>query len=293
MGTPAITELAKLAVGLADPVDIALNFSAFSPGVNRTLHDANGMRGTFDKDGNRVVPANTVVRPTWAGEPTAQELLTLLHMAMYGTPTGTTTKTFPLANSPSEWFVHFSPNAGDTWFLSGVAVDSFSLSASQGEALVGSAEMLGKTVNTAHAAMPALSYDQTTRPFMLNNLALTVGGASKQVRGFTWRIMHNLDGERWLNSPTLTDHVQRSRQITCAIEVPSGDNSGLWDDGIVGATLVATFTGAGGSILVISFADLRFPGRSPEFGGGEGYLTLDGEGYRVGSGSPVTVTLTI
>lgn len=294
MGTPAITPLARLGIGSADPVDKALNFSVFQPGVLQELRDTNGMRGTFDKDGNRLVPSRKIVAPTYSGEPTAAELLFLLEWAMYGTPTGTTTKTFPLANTPAERYVHFAPNNGETWFLNGVAVDSCTLQAAQGEPLTMNLELIGKDYSTAHAAIPALTYDQTTRPFMLNGCVLQVGGVAKPIRGFTWRIMHNIDRGRFLNSLTLTDLLQSSRQITCAVEIPSGDASGLWDDGMpaAGVTLVATFTNAGGGVLVLSFPALRFPAKSPDFSAVEGFQTLDGEGYRVGSGSPVTVTLT-
>lgn len=293
MGTPAVTALAKLGFGFADPVDKGLNFSAFSPGVTQELRDANAMRGTFDKDSNRVVPSRKIVTPSFAGEPTAAELLYLLELAMYGTPTGTTTKAFPLANTPKESYWHFSPNNGDTWFLSGVACDSCTLQAAQGEPLTMSMDLVGKDFSLAHAAIPALTPDQTTRPFMLNGCVLQVGGVAKPIRGFTWRIMHNIDRGRFLNSLTLTDLIQSARQITCAVEIPSGDAAGLWDDGLAaaGTTLVATFTNAGGGILTISFGTLRFPARSPEFGPVEGYQTIDGEGYRVDANPPVSVTL--
>lgn len=294
MGTASIRPLARLAVGSADPVDKALNFSAFDPGVTVVLRDTNGARGTYDLDSNRNVPERNIVAPTWAGEPTAAELLFLLEWVMSGTPTGTTTKTFPFANAPKEWFVHYKPNAGNEWFLGNVAVDSFTLQSSQGEPLTAALELVGKTYDAARSDMPTLSYDQTTRPFMLNGLVLSWGGGAIQCRGFTFRVMKNIDRGRHLNSMNLTDIVSQARHTTIAVEVPAGDNAAKWDDGIpmAGASVVATFTNAGGGVLTITLPLVRYQGRSPTTSGEESWLTFDGEAYRSGSGSPVTVTLT-
>lgn len=293
MGTPAIVSLARLGVGSADPVDKALNFSSFNPNVNVVLRDLNGMRGTYDKDANRTVPERNMIGPSWAGEPTAAELLFMLEWVMGGTPTGTTTKTFPQANAPKEWNIHYKPNAGLEWFLGGVAIDTWTMQAAQGEPLTASAEMVGKTYDASRSNMPTLSYDQTTRPFMLNGLVLTHGGSSVACRGFTWRVVKNIQRDRHLNSMNLTDLVSASRQYTLAVEVPSGDYAAKWDDGLPkdGVSAVAAFTNAGGGVLTLTFPLLRYPGRSPDNSGAESFMTLDGEAYRVGAGSPITVTL--
>lgn len=292
---PSATQLAKLAIGAADPVDTFLNWADFDPGVSQELLDLNATRGTFDKDGNRVVVNRTIVNPRLSTQPTAQELAALLAWGMGGTPTGSNPTTYPLGDTPALRNVHFAPKQGDTWFLGDVGVDNFTLSAAQGEGLRCDVEGVGKTVDTAHAAFPGgLGPDQTTRPWVLAQLVLVVAGVTRKTREFTFRVSHGIDRNRFLNSLTLTDVLKLDQTVTVGIDVPSGDNTGLWNAGAAGATLVATFTNAGGGILTLTFSDIRFRPNSPMHPGkAEGFLRLEGEAYRVSTGRPCTVTLTV
>ena len=106
------TALAKLALGASDPVDFGINFTSFDPGVKRTIHDANGTRGTFWKDANRMSTDRTIVAPRLSSEPTAPELAKILEWAMGGTPTGSTTKTYVWSDTPLARNLHFKPIAG-------------------------------------------------------------------------------------------------------------------------------------------------------------------------------------
>lgn len=294
MGTPAPTALGKLGIGPADPVTVLVNAMDFDPGVSIDLRDTNATRGAYEKDGNRTVPTRTIVAPRLSTEPSALEMLTLLEWGMYGTPTGTTTKTFPLSVTPKEMYTFWSPNNGNLWFLSGVGVDTMTISATQGEPLRMEFELLGKTSTNTHAAFPALTPDQTYRPFTLSQLVITVGGITKNCREFSYRIAHNLDRNRFLNSDTLTDLVPLRRDITCTLDVPAGDNADLWNDGIAGAAVAATFTNASGSVFTLAFPDWRFQPRSPTSPqDGEGFLRLEGQLYRgPAQASPAVLTMT-
>lgn len=292
----SVTALAKLAIGASDPVDQPLNFVEFQPNVRLELRDTNATRGTYDKDGNRVRHSRTVITPRGVFEPSATELTYLLPWAMGGSPTGSGVVTYPAANAPAERYVFFSPVAGDTWFLSGVGVDVATFRAASGEPLTVELDLLGTTYNTAHAAYPSLTIDQTTQPFMLSDLVLTVGGSAVQCRAFSYRLNNNLDKTRYLNSLTLTRLQKLARQHTFTLDVPSGDNASLWDNGVAGTTLVATFTNPNtASELILTVPDLRFPGQSPEHApNAEGFLRVEGEAYRTsGNANPVTVTLDV
>jgi hypothetical protein len=153
-------------------------------------------------------------------------------------------------------------------------------------------ELIGKTADATRNDIPALTIDQTTRPFTMSRLTLLVAGVERKARSFSFSVAHNIDRSRFLNSATLTDLVKMDQSVRCACEVPSGENAGLWNAGQAGVTLLATFTNGSGGTLVLSLADLRFGPRSPEHASrGEGYFTVEGEAYRVGTGRPCTVTL--
>lgn len=289
---PAPTALAKLGIGAADPVTIPLNFRVFEPGITLELRDTNATRGVYEKDGNRVVQARAVVQPRFSAEPTTTELAAILAWGMYGTPTGSGTVSYPLGNTPAARFVNFFPNNGDPFFASNCGVDRMTIAGAQGEPIRCDLDLLGTTYDTAHT-FPALVYDQTTHPFVLAQLVLTLGGVSRQTREFQLDVEHNLDRNRFLNSLTLTALVPLRRVIRLTVDVPSGDNPGFWDDGLAAMTGSAVFTNAGGGVLTITFQDIRFQPVSPQFPqDGEGYIRLVGECYRGAAGaSPLSVSL--
>lgn len=294
---PSVTALARLGIGAADPVDIAMNFGAFDPGVTRELRDTNATRGTFFKDPNRMIENRQVVAPTFSSEPTSPEIHHLLSWVLSGTPTGTTTKTYPFSNDAALRFVHFKPNAGEEWFLSGVGVDTCTMRAASGEPLTFDMNMLGMTYNTAHATLPALSYDIALKPFLLSHLVLTIGGVERKCRSFAVAFNFFLDRTRYLNSLTLTTVQKLGTTVGFTCEVPSGENVGLWEAGIAGAAATAIFTNPSTSkILSMTFPHLCFPARSPAHApGAEGFLTIEAEAMRVGQAAtdyPVTITLT-
>lgn len=294
---PSVTALARLGIGTADPVDIALQFGGFDPGTTRELRDTNQTRGTFFKDGNRMLENRQTVAPTYSVEPTSAEMHPLLHWIFSGTPTGTTTKTFPFSNTAATRFVHFKPIAGEEWFFSGVGVDTATLRCISGEALTIDMGLLGQTYNDAHASLPALSYDLTTKPFILSHLVLNVDGSERKCRSFSLGLNFMLDRTRYLNSLTLTAIQKLGTMVTLSLEVPSGDNAGLWDEGIDSCSASAVFTNPTTSkIFSLTFPDIRFPARAPNHPpGAEGFLTIEAEAMRVGQADtdyPVAVTLT-
>lgn len=289
----SVTALAKLGFGASDPVDFAMNFSSFDPGVKRVLHDANGTRGTFWKDPNRMTVDRTIIAPRLSSEPTAPELAKLLEWAMGGTPTGSTTKTYPWSDTALARNLHFKPKAGEEWFLTGVAVDSLTLSAATGGGLSCDVDCVGQTYTSNRTDFPALSYDQTLQPFLLSQLTLTVGGVTRLCRSFTLNIMGGIDRERFLNSPTLTTLQRLSAGFGITFDVPSGDNgSQFWASGLEGTSLNAVFVNASGAELEIDVPSMKFEGDSPVHpSGSEGFLTISAQALRSGSSTPVTITL--
>ncbi len=289
----SVTALAKLGIGASDPVDFGLNFTTFDPGVKRTLHDANGTRGTFWKDGNRFSEDRTIVAPRLSTEPTAPELAKILAWVMGGTPTGSTTITYPWSDTPASRNVHFKPKAGEEWFLGNVAVDQCTLSAQTGGGLTCDIDMVGQTYSSTRTDFPAITYDQTLQPFLLSKLTLTVGAVARACRSFTLNIQGGMDRDRFLNSQTLTALQRLSAGFGVTFDVPSGDNaSQFWASGIAGAALTAVFVNASSATLTIDIANMKWEGDSPvHAAGSEGFLTISAQALRVGTATPVTITL--
>jgi hypothetical protein len=290
-GNASPTKLAKLAIGTGDPVTDALNYADFDPGVRIDLRDVNRTTGRFTKTGNRVVDVAHPVTPRLSMEPTAAELSKLLRWLLWGVPTGAGVVTYPIGDTPEVRNIYYAPKKGEQWWLPGVAVNEFNIRASQGEPLSLDVSLLGKTYDTTRDNFPALAVESVTRPFTLARMVLTVAGVARNCRGFTLTVSHALDVGRMLNSLTLTDYVKTDQVITVGIEVPSGENPGLWNVGLTGATVLASFTNGFGGAFSMSFSDIRFGPQSPSHGGTEGFLSLSGEAYGVGSGEPFTITL--
>lgn len=290
----APTALAKLGFGESDPVDVALNFASFDPGVSRELGNFNGTRGKFWNDDNRMLETRHAVQPSFSSEPTAPELAVLLKWIMGGTPTGSTTKTYPWSNTAAARYLHFKPNVGEEWFLSEVGVNEANFTAASGGALTVDLGLIGKTSDATRTNFPSLTYDTTLQPFILSHLVFTVGGVARAVQDISFTVSGGIDTERFLNSLTLTALLRVSASLGVSFSVPSGDNaSQFWRSGVTGASATAVFTNPTTSaVFTLDFPKLRYPGRSPGFSpGSEGFIRINAQPVSTAGGEPVTVSL--
>lgn len=289
----AITALGKLGIGDADPVTLRLDFTEFDPGVLQEFKDLNGTRGKYDKDTERVRPVRTVVGPRYRGEPTALEWAEILEWALGGTPTGTGTLTYPLGNTAPAKYVHFAPNAGKQWKLSGVGVDVLTVRASSGDGVKCELDLVGQDFTNPSSSYPSIDLDVSTQPFLMTDCVLTWNSSTRQIRDLTVSVRNNIDRTRYLNSQTLTALYKLKREVVWSIELPSGDYDTLWDSGTgaTGASLSAVFTN-GNQILTLASTAVRFPPRNPTHPfQQEGMLRLEGEAYSAAGATPLTVTL--
>jgi hypothetical protein len=289
----AITALGKLGIGDADPVTLRLDFTEFDPGVVQEFKDLNGTRGKYDKDTERMRVVRKTVAPRYRGEPTALEWATILPWALGGAPTGSPAVTYPLGNTAPGKFVHFAPNAGKQWKLSGVGVDGLTVRASAGEGVTCELDLVGLDYTNPTASYPAIDLDVSTQPFLMTDCILTWNGSARQIRDLSLSVRNNIDRTRFLNSLTLTALYKLRREITWSVELPSGDYDTLWDSGTgaTGASLSAVFTN-GNQVLSIASTAVRFPPRNPTHPfQQEGMLRLEGEAYSAAGATPLTVTL--
>ena len=293
----AITTLGKLVVaddsGFSTNVT-RLDFLEFDPGVELEFKDMNSTRGKLYKDDARVRQNRTVVTPRLRCQPNAAELVEILKWAMSGTPTGSGTVTYPLANTPAARYVWYLPGAGTGWQLGSVAVDAMTIRASSGEPLEVELELVGETYTFTSSSFPSATLDVTTPPFLFTDLALTTGGNTRQVREFSLSLRHHIDRGRFLNSLTLTALNKLHTEILWSLDMPAGQYDSDWNGALsAGVASVATFTGAGTMVLTITSPAVRFKPRNPSLPfRAESFLRLEGEAYSSdGSSDPLSITL--
>lgn len=290
----SVTALAKLGIGAADPVNTALQFAVFDPNVVDEQTDTNATRGTFFKDSNRILQNRIMVTPRFSSEPTAPEMAVLLEWIMGGTPTGTTTKTYPWSDTPLARYLHFKPKAGEEWFISQCAVDNALMQASVGGALGFDIDGVAIGYDDTRTNFPSLTYDQTLQPFILSQLALTVAGVDRKPRSISMQVIGGIDRDRYLNSRNLTALQRVNGGFMFSFEVPSGDNAaGFWKAGVDDVAGSAVFTNAStGAVLTWDIPAMRWAPTSPTHEpGGEGFIRINALPVRVSTATPITITL--
>lgn len=294
----AVERLGKLGVGLSDPVDTLLNFSEFEPGIRTELINTNGTRGTFDEDGNRLRTGRTTIAPRIKCEPTHLELKTLIPVIMGAAGSGSPTITYDYSNTALPLVLYYLPVAGDQLFYTSNAVDTATFSAASGEALSVDLSLVGTTYDAGRSDFPSLTPDQSTQPFIMSDLGLTglsLGGSGVACRSFSLTVNNNIDKGRFLGSNTLTRLQKLSRVASLSVDVPAGDNAGLWDDGLAGITFTATFANSSNSkSLVLTCPDLRFDANTATYAPGqEGFLRIEAKLYRTAATPrPLRITMT-
>lgn len=291
------TKLGKLGMGTADPVSVLMGFMDFDPNVRKEMRVSPATVGTFYVDENRVRESRDTVLPTFTGEPTASELAFWLAWAL-GPASGTLYVPQVAVEARN---IYWKPEIGDQFFLPGVGVDNFTLSATVGEPVTVTAEMVGTTADDTRNDFPSLAPDVTTQPFMLSDLtatggAFSFGGSTRQPNGFTLRIQNFIDRNRMYDSLTLTRVQKMDQAFNISFDVASGDNPALWKAGLASVAFSATFKNiVTGASLIITAPAVRFPAQSPRHArGGEGMVTIDGVCLRAGgSGHPLTANLAL
>jgi len=293
----AITSLGKLVVASDTAFStnlLRLDFHDFDHGVTLELKDCNSTRGKLDRDDARVRQSRTVVAPRIRCQPTAVELAAILAWATGGTPSGSGTVTYPLANTAAARSLWYLPSNGTGWQLQNCAVDSMTIRGSSGEPLDVELALIAQTFARTSSSYPATSLDISSQPFIFSDLALTFGGTATQVREFSMSLRNGIDRSRFLNSLTLTALNKLHRTITWSLDMPAGDYDANWNDALsAGVTSVATFTGPGTQVLSITSNAVRYVPRNPNVPfHAESFLRLEGEAYSAdGTSDPLSITL--
>lgn len=283
--------LGKLGIATSGAPTSRLDFTRESLKLVQPQKDVNGLRGTLSHSLERTRADLKRVGGALELQPNSLEWSLLLQWIMGGTPTGSPTVTYPLADTLVTRDVTVD-RISDKFLYAGCAVDRAVFRSSRGEALSLSLDLVGLTETVGATFSGALNIDVTTTPFMFYDAVITVGGTTVTPTDVEVAVNNFIDRDRYFNSLTLTSTVKQDRTVTFACSVPDGDQHALYAAGLAGSNVVLTFTN-GGAVLTVTLNKVTYTTESPEIPGrSEIFLPVRGMAYASGSG-PATRELSI
>jgi hypothetical protein len=279
----------RVGVGDADPVTILLPFKSDGMAADEELLNLNGSAGTRSQFLARFRMSRLRVGGPLTCEPTPVEMAYLLPKILGGAPSGTN---YPLAETLPTFFLT-SDRVAKVFKYAGCGVGRATLRASVGSALETALDLIGQTETIANAGTfpGGLTPDATASPFVMTDLAVSIGGTPYQCSAFELVIDNAVDAERFLNSATLVSVQPTNRLITCNLTLPYGDAAAVYGTGAAGVAVVATFTNGTVSVA-FSMPKLVFPRKSPTAPDtSEVMLPVQGIAAATAVGNELTTTL--
>lgn len=284
----------QLGVGDTSTVDKALNFT--SEGLQQVVEqiDANGMRGTRNRavellrEGRNRIGGNITINPT------PVDLVYLLPKILGGTPSGTS---YPLAETVGAFYTSID-RVAKVFTYTGTAVTRATFSSSPGQVLALSMDCIASVETVGNSGTyPSITVDKTTKPFVMSDLAVTIGGTGVEVQNFSLTIDNALNADRFFNARALQfdagAYDAMDRTIGISLTLPYGHSQvyGVYPAAITGVAVVATFTN-GTVSLAFTMAAVAFVKQSPVSNGlGEIFLQLDGQAYTTSTTTPLATVL--
>jgi Phage tail tube protein len=286
--TAAAGTLAQLGIDSANPTTIAFDFVSESMSDNENFIDASGVRGTRSRFIDRVRADLQHVGGQIVMQPNSYELSKLLPWWFGGTPSGSGTVTYPLADTLPARFIQVD-RILKVMTYAGCVPDTITLRASQGEPMSATMDIIGQTETLGNAgSFPVTHINTANGPFILSDLVITLGGTTITPKSVELVIRNGIDRERFFNSVTYTGTpLCLDRNISFRTLLPYGDFSTLYNSGAPsGVIVVMTFT-YGAAVLVITMNNVAFPRRTPVVPGRqEIMLPIEGTAYGSSTGSP-------
>lgn len=273
----------QLGVSANNPVDQRFDFDSEEVVLDEEFLDTNGLRGTRSRSEERIRQGIRRVHGMIRLQPTATELEALLPWILGGTPTGTGTITYPLADALTTRFVAID-RGSHVFTYNGCVVDTCTFHAAQNQPLNVDLEIIGidETLG-ASGSFPSLNLDVATAPFIFTDLALVVASTTYNTRQFELKIDNDIEKERFFNSQTLTAGYPKDRHITLSHPLPYGDDAAAYNLGVAGVAATLTFT-FGAQVLEFSLSNCKYPRHSPRVEGHEEiFLPLTATAYATGS----------
>lgn len=277
---------AKLGLGAANPVTEAFEFLRDTVELEEVIIDASGIRGTRSVPKERSRSSQRMVKGQLVMNPTPVELANILPRILGAAAAGTT---FALAETLPSFYMT-SDRVTKVHTFSGCVVNKATFKGAVGAPLELTLDIMGVDETLGNpGTFPSLTLDITSPPYILPDLALTIGGPAFTCDQFTLEIDNKLE-VRFGNSLTPTAINPTGREITLDTRVPFADAGSLYGTGSSGLAVNATFTNGGVSCL-FAMAAVLFPKLSPVVDGrGEIWLPIKGPARKSGSTNELIVT---
>lgn len=277
----------QLGWGAANPITEGLEFISDSLRCYEEVANFSGIKGTRSRNTARSRITGRLVSGTQTFHPNPVSLDRILPRVLGAAEV---VDVFALAETLPEFFVT-SDRVTKVLTYSGCRVSRASFrAAGDGAPLEVAVDIIGKDEAVAAAGtFPAIVPDQTSAPYILSDLALTIGGSAFQCDGLEI-VVDNLLAARRANSLTVTDIQPTDRLVTVSCRVPWGDAGTLYGTGAAGLAVVATFTN-GATSTSFSMAAVRFPKSTPTVDDrGELWLDVTGQALMTGATRELVVT---
>lgn len=260
------------------------NFGPSTIGAASVPVDTNLMRGILSHDVGRFRDGVIRCGGQMRFEPNVVEMPLLNTWAMGGASS-------TLADTALVYGV-IADKKADVYNYASVCVNRCTWSASQGEPLGMSLDVVG--INEAGGASwgSPTALNDATGPWMFQEMVFTIGGSPFKSRSFSLVLDNHVDTGRYFNSRTLASLVWQDKTVTLNLDLPFGDSVALYNTGSAGLAMVGTFTNAATSdILRFTMGHVVFGQTPPVISGrSEVMMTISGMAASTGSTRELLVT---
>lgn len=286
----------QLGIDSANPVTVRFDFDSGDIQTAEAHVDTSGIRGTRSRPIERVRGGLRHVHGTIKLQPTTVEWAALLPWILGGTPTGSPSVTYPLAETLPTRFVTVD-RGPHVFTYSGCVVNRATVHCSQGSPLQLDLDICGVDETVANSGtFPALNIDTSTPAFMFfdsSTSGFSVNSVSYNIPDYSLTIDNHIDTNRFFNSQTATALLPMDRTVTSSHNLPYGDAAAAYNLGTGGVQEVMAFTN-GAHILTFTMPKVVYHRDSPRVNGkGEVMLPMVGTAYHSGtSTAELTVTMT-
>lgn len=287
--TPSIGVLAKLGTADSGGVTATQPFVFISETLSKhqSIVERDGIRGTRSHTALDTRLGNAPVDGTLVMEPTPEDLAIWFPRILGAAAAGTS---YLLAETVPD-FALWVDRIAKVFGYAKNWVDRATFSASEGQPMRMSLELVGTDEAVANAGtFPALTITYT-QPYLFTDMVLTLGGTARQAKEFTLTIDNHLIKDRFFNSTIRQLAPSEDRTVTLSCTVPySVENTALYAQALAGAAGTLVLTNAGYS-TTFSFGVLQVPYDTPTVTGkGEVMLTLNMVARKTGSTLELAVT---
>jgi hypothetical protein len=256
---PSVGTLTKFAAGAANPPSAAYEYKdTFTLGKHGTVLSTDGIRGTRSHPVERTRTGTYTVSGQIVMEPGPVDLDFWLQQIMGGSPSGSGTVTYPVAETVPAFYVGIDRIAA-MYLYSGCKVDKATFRGHSGSLveMTLNIEALTETagsISGLSALVPSLG-----SPYVFMDATLTIGGTSYQFMDFELTIDNRLKKDRFVNSVSRTDLPELDRMVSLNLGLPfTSDTLTKYDLNATSAAVVLTFTN-GSFVLTATMPAVQWP----------------------------------